>query len=109
MLVMVRAIIRPERTAEVMQALLEAGYPAVTRMEVAGRGKQRGLKLGNVVYDELPKDMLLMVVPENDKEFVVRTIVEAGRTGEKGAFGDGKIFVSPVEESYTISSGQRET
>ncbi len=108
MLVMVRAIIRPEKTADVMQALLEAGYPAVTRMEVAGRGKQRGLKLGNVVYDELPKDMLLIVVPENDKEFVVRTIMEAGRTGEKGAFGDGKIFVTPVEESYTISTGHRE-
>ncbi|MBZ4658334.1 nitrogen regulatory protein P-II family [Desulfacinum infernum DSM 9756] len=109
MLVMVRAVIRPEKTADVMQALLEAGYPAVTRMEVAGRGKQRGLKLGNVVYDELPKDLLLMVVPESDKEFVVRTIVEAGRTGEKGAFGDGKIFVTPVEESYTIRTGERET
>jgi nitrogen regulatory protein PII 1 len=109
MLVMVRAVIRPEKTADVMQALLEAGYPAVTRMEVAGRGKQRGLKLGNVVYDELPKDLLLMVVPESDKELVVRTIVEAGRTGEKGAFGDGKIFVTPVEESYTIRTGERET
>ncbi|MBC7359412.1 MAG: P-II family nitrogen regulator [Desulfacinum sp.] len=108
-MVMVRAVIRPEKTADVMQALLEAGYPAVTRMEVAGRGKQRGLKLGNVVYDELPKDLLLMVVPESDKELVVRTIVEAGRTGEKGAFGDGKIFVTPVEESYTIRTGERET
>jgi nitrogen regulatory protein PII 1 len=35
--------------------------------------------------------------------------VEAGRTGEKGAFGDGKIFVTPVEESYTIRTGERET
>lgn len=109
MLVMIRAIIRPERTAEVMQALLEAGYPAVTRMEVAGRGKQRGLKLGSVVYDELPKDLLLIVVPDADKEFVVRTILENGRTGEKGAFGDGKIFVTPVEEAYTISTGHRES
>ncbi len=107
-MVMVRAIVRPEKATEVMQALLEAGYPAVTRIDVAGRGKQRGLKLGNVVYDELPKEMLMIVVPDADKDFVIRAILESGRTGEKGAFGDGKIFVSPVEEVYTISTGHRE-
>jgi len=107
-MVMVRAIVRPEKTTEVMQALLEAGYPAVTRIDVAGRGKQRGLKLGNVVYDELPKEMLMIVVPDADKDFVIRAILESARTGEKGAFGDGKIFVSPVEEVYTISTGHRE-
>jgi len=106
--VMVRAIVRPEKTTEVMQALLEAGYPAVTRIDVAGRGKQRGLKLGNVGYDELPKEMLMIVVPDADKDFVIRAILESARTGEKGAFGDGKIFVSPVEEVYTISTGHRE-
>jgi nitrogen regulatory protein PII 1 len=107
-MIMVRAIVRPEKGSLVMQSLLEAGYPAVTKIEVAGRGKQRGLKLGNVVYDELPKEMLMVVCLDHEKEFVVRAIVESARTDEKGAFGDGKIFVTPVDEAYTISSGERE-
>jgi len=107
-MIMVRAIIRPEKSTEVMKALLEAGYPAVTKIEVSGRGKQRGLKLGEMVYDQLPKEMLMVVVPEREKEFVVRAILESARTGEKGTFGDGKIFISPVEEVYTISSGKKE-
>ena len=108
-MIMVRAIVRPEKTADVMHSLMEAGYPATTKIEVAGRGKQRGLKVGNVVYDVLPKEMLLIVVPDSDKEFVIRSIMESARTGESGAFGDGKIFVSPVEEMYTISSGSQES
>lgn len=107
-MIMIRAIVRPEKSAAVMQSLLEAGFPAVTKIEVAGRGKQRGLKLGKVVYDELPKDMLLVVCLEHEKDFVVRAMVESARTGDQGAFGDGKIFISPVEEAYTISSGARE-
>jgi nitrogen regulatory protein PII 1 len=91
-----------------MQSLLEAGYPAVTKIEVAGRGKQRGLKLGDVVYDELPKEMLMLVVHEHEKDFVVRAVMDSARTGEKGAFGDGKIFITPVEDAYTISTGERE-
>jgi nitrogen regulatory protein PII 1 len=53
--------------------------------------------------------MLLTVVKDNDKEFAIRTIIKAARTGEKGAFGDGRIFTVPVEEAYTISSGMKET
>lgn len=107
-MIMVRAIVRPEKSAAVLQALLDAGYPAVTKMDVAGRGKQRGLKVGNVTYDELPKEMLMAVVHESDKDLLLRAVMEAARTGEKGAFGDGKIFVSPVAEVYTISTGARE-
>ncbi|WP_028573641.1 P-II family nitrogen regulator [Desulfonatronovibrio hydrogenovorans] len=106
-MLMIRAIVRPEKTTEVMKSLLDAGYPALTKVEVAGRGKQRGLKLGQVVYDELPKEMIMMVVPDADKEFVVRAIMDSARTGE-GSFGDGKIFVSPVDEVYTVSTGVKE-
>lgn len=107
-MLMIRAIVRPEKSAAVMQALLEAGYPAVTKMEVAGRGKQRGLKVGAVTYDELPKELLMAVVHEADKDLLVKAIMSAARTGEKGAYGDGKIFVSPVEEVFTISSGVKD-
>ena len=108
MLTMVRAIVRPEKTDEVLAALMDAGFPAVTKFNVAGRGKQRGIKIGEIQYDEIPKVMLICVVEETDKEFVIKTIMEAARTGSKGAFGDGKIFISPVAEMYTISSGVKE-
>jgi nitrogen regulatory protein PII 1 len=107
-MLMVRAIVRPEKCDEVMAALMYAGFPAVTKMAVYGRGKQRGMKVGDVTYDELPKEMLLTVVQDKDKEFVIETVLKAARTGNKGAFGDGKIFVSPVLEMYTVSSGQKE-
>ena len=109
MLTMVRAIVRPEKTDEVLAALMDAGFPAVTKFNVAGRGKQRGIKIGEIQYDEIPKVMLICVVDDKDKEFVVKTIMESARTGAKGAFGDGKIFISPVDEMYTISSGVKES
>lgn len=109
MKIMIRSIVRPEKTNLIMAALMDAGFPAVTRMNVAGRGKQRGIKIGEITYDEIPKEMLITVVNEADKEFVLRTVMETAKTGENGAFGDGKIFVSPVEEIYTISSGMVET
>ncbi|HEX7713125.1 MAG TPA: P-II family nitrogen regulator [Bacillota bacterium] len=107
-MLMVKAIVRPEKCDGVMAALMAAGYPAVTKVSVYGRGKQRGIKIGEVHYDELPKELLLMVVSDNDKEFVIKTIMESARTGDAGAYGDGKIFVIPVEEVYTISSGVKE-
>ncbi|WP_028973003.1 P-II family nitrogen regulator [Spirochaeta cellobiosiphila] len=107
-MLMIRSIVRPEKSDSVLAALLDAGYPAVTKVSVVGRGKQRGLKVGEVVYDELPKELLLTVVKDKDKDFVLKTIMEEAKTSASGAFGDGKIFVSPVDEVYTISSGLSE-
>ena len=109
MMIMIRSIIRPEKADAVLAALMDAGFPAVTKYAVAGRGKQRGIKIGEVTYDELPKVMLMSVVNAEDKDFVIATIMDTARSTGKGAFGDGKIFVSDVEESYTISSGVKET
>ena len=107
-MLMIRAIVRPEKTNIILAELNSAGFPAVTKMDVVGRGKQRGVKVGEVVYDEIPKEMLLLVVPdEKDKDDVVNIVSKYAKTGEKGAFGDGKIFVTPVEEAYTISSGTK--
>lgn len=91
-----------------MKALFDAGFPAITKIAVFGRGKQRGIKVGNVTYDELPKDLLMITISDKDKDFVIETIMLAARSGEAGQFGDGKIFVTPVEESYTISSGKKD-
>jgi nitrogen regulatory protein PII 1 len=107
-MIMVRAIVRPEKADDVLHALMDAGFPAVTKFPVAGRGKQRGIKIGEVTYDEIPKVMLVSVVRAEDKDFVVQTIMDTARSAGKGAFGDGKIFISDVEEIYTISSGVKE-
>lgn len=106
---MIRSVVRPEKVDDVLAALMDSGFPAVTKMSVVGRGKQRGIKIGEITYDEIPKELLLTVVKDQDKDFVVKTIMKAARTGEKGAYGDGKIFITPVEEVYTISSGIKET
>ena len=107
-MLMIRAIVRPEKSDEVLAALMDAGFPAVTKYSVAGRGKQRGIKIGDVTYDEIPKTMLMMVVKDEDKDFVIQTVMDTARTPGKGAFGDGKIFISDVECAYTISSGLKE-
>ncbi len=107
-MLLIRAIVRPEKSPVVLKALFEAGFPAVTKMAVFGRGKQRGLKEGNITYDELPKELLLIAIKDADKDFVVNTIIEAARTDEKGAFGDGKVFITPILETYTVSNGLKE-
>ncbi len=107
-MLMIRTIVRPEKAYDVMQGLLDAGFPSITKISVVGRGKQRGLQVDDVIYDEIPKEMLFMVVPNGDKDFVIRAIMENAKSGKEGKFGDGKIFVSAVEEVYTISTGERE-
>ena len=107
-MIMVQAIVRPEKIDEVLAALMYAGFPAVTKMDVYGRGKQRGMKVAEVTYDELPKELLFTVIKETDKDFVVETIMKAARSGSKGAYGDGKVFICPVSEVHTVSSGVRE-
>ncbi|MBM9606652.1 P-II family nitrogen regulator [Desulfopila inferna] len=108
MMIMIRAIVRPEKADNVLAALMDAGFPAVTKYSVTGRGKQRGIKIGEVTYDEIPKTMLMSVIKKSDRDFAIDTIMDAARSGKKGAFGDGKIFVTDVEDVYTISSGIKE-
>lgn len=102
---LVRAFIRPEKEQEVVFALEGAGFPAVTKMSVFGRGKQKGVKVGDVIYDELPKVLLLIVVKDEDVDKVVDVIKTRAYTGN---FGDGKIFISPVEKAITVRTGEVE-
>jgi len=102
---LIRAIVRPEKKDDVLAALSSAGFNAATMIDVVGRGKQKGIRIGGIVYDEIPKTLILMVIPEEAKDTVIRHILSIAKTGTEGTFGDGKIFVSPVEEVYTISKG----
>ncbi|MEN4018899.1 MAG: P-II family nitrogen regulator [Methanobacterium sp.] len=96
---MVRAIIRPEKAEEVVDSLADAGYVALTKMDVIGRGKQKGIQIDKIYYDELPKTMLLIVAEDENIAPVIDIINGSAFTG---SFGDGKIFVSPVDEAYTV-------
>jgi nitrogen regulatory protein PII 1 len=100
---MIRAFIRPEKEQEVVLALEGAGFPSLTKVPVFGRGKQKGLTVGPVHYDELPKVLLMMVVDDKDEDKVLKVIQDKARTG---FIGDGKIFVSPVENAYTVRTGE---
>lgn len=102
-MLLIRAIVRPEKKDEVLAELSGAGFNAATMVDVVGRGKQKGIRIGGMVYDEIPKTLILMVISDGDKEKVVKIILSTARSGTEGTFGDGKIFVSPVEEAYTIS------
>lgn len=105
-MVMIRAIVRQEKVNDVVAALMDANYFAMTKFSVFGRGRQRGLRVGGVTYDELPKEMLMLVAPARERDLVCQIIMRAARTGEQGAFGDGKIFVTAVEAEYTIRTGE---
>ncbi|MDR3149733.1 MAG: P-II family nitrogen regulator [Oscillospiraceae bacterium] len=104
-MLLVRAIVRPDKVSAVMEEVAAAGFPAVTKMDVFGRGKQKGITVGEVHYDEIPKEMLMYFVNDEDKDDLVKIIIRTAKTGE-GNYGDGRIFVSPVESAYTVSNGK---
>lgn len=102
----IKAIIRPEQVFHVLDELEKEGFCAVTRLTALGRGNQRGLKVGEVYYDEIPKEILIMVVEDEECEKAVSIIEKEARTNN-GSHGDGKIFITTVEKAVTISNGKR--
>ncbi len=100
---MIRAFVRPEKEQEIVLALEGAGFPSLTKMPVFGRGKQKGLQVGPVHYDELPKTLLMMVIDDEDEAKVIDIIQAKAKTG---FIGDGKIFISAVEKAYTVRTGE---
>jgi len=106
---MVLAIIRPEKLEDVKKALEEKGFVAMTVNEVKGRGEQKGITLQfrgrTMEVDLLPKIEIFLVVKDENVDAVVETIINSARTGR---YGDGKIFVIPVEKSIRIRTGEIE-
>lgn len=101
---MIRAIVRPDKTEIVAEALAQAGMPSLTKMHVFGRGRTKGIRIGDVVYDEFPKTLLLLVIEDEKEDEAISVILESAKTG---TMGDGKIFVTEVEEAYTVSKGTK--
>jgi nitrogen regulatory protein P-II 1 len=102
------AIIRPDKLEDMKQALEEMGIHGMTISEVKGRGRQLGITESyrgqDYKVDLLPKTRIEIVTPQDQVEIVINTIVQSAQTG---CIGDGKIFVSPVEEVIRIRTGER--
>lgn len=103
----IEAIIRPERLEQVKKALEEKGVVGMTVIQVLGRGEQKGIKLqyrgGTMDVDLLSKLKLELYVQDETVDLVMKTICDAARTGK---FGDGRIFVSSVEKSGKVRTGE---
>jgi len=104
----VEAIIRSEKLEDVRVALDKEGFIGMTVTEVKGRGSQKGITLewraGEYRVEFLPKLKLELVVDEFDVERAVKCIIESARTGKTG---DGKIFISPVDNVIRVRTGER--
>jgi len=101
------AIIRQEKLEDVKSALVSAGCEGMTVNEVKGRGKQLGIKESyrgsDYCIDLIPKTRIEVVIKKGELEKVLKTIQESARTDE---IGDGKIFVSDVEQVIRIRTGE---
>ena len=103
----IEAIVRPEKVDEVRRALEKVGFPGLNISEVEGHGKQKGVvqqwRGEQYRVELLPKAKLEIVVSDKDVGKIVRAIQEAAKTG---SVGDGKIFVSTVEDVIRIRTGE---
>ena len=106
---LIRAIVRPTKVDDVIEALQQIQVTGMTVTEVRGHGKQKG---HTAIYrgqeyqvSLLPKMQIDIVVADGSAPDIIKSIIESARTGE---IGDGRVFVLPVEESFKIRTGERE-
>jgi len=104
---LISAVIKPFKLEDVRQALAEAGVQGMTVTEVKGFGRQKGhtelYRGAEYVVDFLPKVKVEVVVKDDDVERCIEAIVKAAKTGK---IGDGKIFVTTVEQAVRIRTGE---
>lgn len=105
----IEAIIKPFKLDEVREALTEVGITGMTVTEVKGFGRQKGhteiYRGAEYAVDFLPKIKLELVLPDQLAEQAVETIIQAAHSGK---IGDGKIFVSEIEQAIRIRTGERD-
>ena len=104
---LIAAIIKPFKLDDVRQALHEVGVAGITVTEVKGFGRQRGhtelYRGAEYVVDFLPKAKIEVAVPDDLVERTVETIIDSAKTGK---VGDGKIFVTPLDQVWRIRTGE---
>jgi nitrogen regulatory protein PII len=106
-MVKIEAIIKPFRLTEVQESLVKIGIQGMTVSEVKGFGRQKGhvevYRGAEYRVDFLPKLMIIVVVADNQAQEVIAAIQQAARTGK---IGDGKIFVSRIDDALRIRTGE---
>ncbi len=113
-MIKIEAIVRPERTGDVVEALDAAGCGGYNYVNVTGRGNQQGIEVftgrgaSTTRRTALPKVLITTVVSDEKKDEVVNAIVQAARSEDEGNIGDGKIFISPVTEVVRVRTGERD-
>ena len=109
----IEAVVRPERTSTVVEAMTAAGVKGYSYWNITGKGQQEGVEVftgrgGHLSHRvALPKTMIMTVVPDGMKDAVVDSIIGAAKSGDEGAIGDGKIFISKIEDAVRVRT--RET
>jgi nitrogen regulatory protein P-II 1 len=107
---LVKSIVRPDKVDEVRDALEKLKIGGMTVTDVRGHGRQKGhtavYRGKEYAVTLLPKVEIEVVVQDNVVDEVIQTIIKTARTGE---IGDGRVFVLPVEQSYNIRTGERDT
>jgi nitrogen regulatory protein PII 2 len=111
------AVVRPKKVGATRSVLVELGFPSMTVAAVIGRGRQRGIA-GEVSVEQkplskgelrktglkyVPKRMLSVVVPNGDVKAVVNAILRVNATG---SYGDGKIWVCPIDDALRVRTGE---
>ena len=104
----IEAIIKPFKLDEVKEALHEVGLQGITVIEAKGFGRQKGhtelYRGAEYVVDFLPKVKIELVIPDDMLERAVEAIQQAAYTGR---IGDGKIFISSIEEAIRVRTGEK--
>jgi len=103
----IEAFIRHEAFEPIRAELLDKGFPSLSIVEAKGSGRQKGIveqyRGSTLTVNVRPKLKIEVVVEDKDKSLVVETILKHARTG---AIGDGKIFVSTIDEAFRIRTGE---
>ena len=104
----IEVIIKPFKLEDVKDALVEAGITGMTVYDVKGYGRQQGhsevYRGSEYVVDFLPKMKVIVFVKDEDEDLVVNTIMNSAKTGK---IGDGKIFVSSIDEIVRIRTNEK--
>ena len=111
-MIKIEAIIRPEKVIDVINALQDTGVTGYSYYNVTGVGRQKGVEVftgrgAKVAHRAaVPKTLIILVVDESIKDKVIAAILQAARSGQDGAIGDGKIFVSLITDVIRVSTGE---
>ena len=107
-MIKIEAILQPSKLDAVKDALLEAGIEGMTILEARGHGRQKGhtefYRGREYTVDLLPKVKIELVVNDDQKEKTIQSIISSARTGR---IGDGKIFISKIDDAIRIRNDER--